>query len=159
LEVDVADNTMIKVAAVGAAAYVAYLQGWFGFLGIGAPATVASSTPAAGASAAVPATPGPIVPVVPMPTGANSLSGIQAATILAANAPAAGLSVDQWGYYLNAVINPLGIVAPDPLPLFSAAIPGFDRSQLVTSAQYWSVMGPALKPLGFSGLGMYWRTN
>jgi hypothetical protein len=60
---------------------------------------------------------------------------------------------------LNQILAPLGMTAPDPLPLFTAAAPGFDRSQLVTSGQYWAVMGPALKSqLGLTGLGLYWVT-
>jgi hypothetical protein len=150
LEVHVADNSgMIKLAVVAAAAYYAYTQGWLSALGIGAPA------------AAAPATPAPAVPVLVVPnpnaiTGANTVAGVQARTIVAANAPADGLSVDGWGYSLNSVLSPLGMVAPDPMPLFSAAVPGFDRSQVLTAGQYWAVMAPALKSqLGLSGLGLY----
>jgi hypothetical protein len=156
LEVDVADNSgIIKIAAIGAAAYVAYTQGWLSFLGIGAPAA-ASTTPAA----TTPATTTPAPAPNPNPiSGANSLAGIQAHAIALANAPAAGLTADQWGYYLNQVLNPLNMVAPDPMPLFTAAAPGFDRSQVLTSGQYWAVMAPALKSqLGLSGLGLYWVT-
>jgi hypothetical protein len=153
LEVDVADNSgMIKIAAIGAAAYVAYTQGWLSFLGIGAPA----ATPAVTTTPAVPVT------VAPGPnaiSGANSAAGVQAHTIALANAPAAGLTADQWGYYLNQVLNPLNMVAPDPMPLFTAAAPGFDRSQVLTAGQYWAVMAPALKSqLGLTGLGLYWVT-
>lgn len=150
-----ADNSgMIKVAAIGVAGYLAYTQGWLSFLGIGAPA------------AAVPVTPTtPTAPVVLPPdpnaiAGANTVAGVQARTIVVAKAPAAGLGVDQWGYYMDQVLAPLGMVAPDPLPLFTAAVPGFDRSQLLTSGQYWAVMGPALKSqLGLTGLGLYWVTQ
>ena len=151
-----ADNSgIIKVAAVGVAAYVAYTQGWLSFLGIGAPA-------AATTAAAAPVT--PVTPVAPAPSpnaisGANSAAGIQAHTIALANAPVAGLNADQWGYFLNQVLNPLNMVAPDPMPLFTAAAPGFDRSQVLTPGQYWAVMLPALKSqLGLSGLGLYWVT-
>jgi hypothetical protein len=150
LEVDVADNTIIKVGAVAAAAYVAYTQGWLSFLGIGTPA--AAATPAATPSAAPAPDPNAI-------TGANTVAGVQARTIALANAPSAGLPVDQWGFYLNQVLSPLGKSAPDPLPLFQAAASGFDRSQPVTSGQYWAVMGPALQSqLGLTGLGLYWVT-
>jgi hypothetical protein len=157
-----ADNSgWIKVAAVGVAAYVAYTQGWLSFLGIGAPA--ATSTPATSTPATTtPATTTAVATTAPSPnaiSGANSAAGIQAHTIALANAPAAGLGVDQWGYYLNQVLNPLNMVAPDPMPLFTAAAPGFDRSQVLTSGQYWAVMLPALKSqLGFTGLGLYWVT-
>jgi hypothetical protein len=153
--VDVADNTMIKVAAVGVAAYVAYIQGWFAFLGIGAPAATpaaASATSAAVSPAVAPPTPNAI-------SGANSAAGIQAHTMALANAPATGLTADQWGYFLNQVLNPLNMVAPDPMPLFTAAAAGFDRSQVLTAGQYWAVMAPALKSqLGLTGLGLYWVT-
>lgn len=89
-------------------------------------------------------------------TGANTVAGIQARVLLAAKAPADGLAVDEWGYVLNTVLAPLGKAAPDPMPLFQAASPGFDRGQKVTAGQYWAVMGPALKSqLGLAGLGMY----
>ena len=149
-----ADNSgIIKVAAVGVAAYVAYTQGWLSFLGIGAPAATVAA-PASTATTAVPVTSSPNAIA-----GANSAAGIQAHTMTLANAPAAGLTADQWGYYLNQVLNPLNMVAPDPMPLFTAAAPGFDRSQVLTPGQYWAVMLPALKSqLGLSGLGLYWVT-
>ena len=139
-----ADNSglIIKVGIFGAVAYYAYSQGWLSSLGIGTATTPVTPT----TTAATPVT----------ATGANSLSAIQAATILQAKAPAAGLAVDDWGWYLNNVLAPLGKTAPDPMPLFTAAIPGFARSQLVTAANYWAVMAPALQSqLGLSGLGMY----
>jgi len=140
-------GTMIKLGVAAAVLYYAYTKNWFSLLAPGAFGAPATAAPAAA------------VPVVPNPnaiTGANTVSGIQAATLLAAGAPAAGLSVDQWGYALNNVLAPLGKSAPDPMPLFTSAAPGFDRGQLVTAGQYWAVMGPALKSqLGLSGLGMY----
>ena len=146
-----ADNSglIIKVGIFGAVAYYAYSQGWLSSLGIGTAAAATVTTVA------------PVATAAPV-TGANSLSAIQAATILAANAPAAGLAVDDWGWYLNNVLATIGNgkPAPDPMPIFTAAIPGFVRSQLLTSAQYWAVMGPALtSQLGLSGLGMYRWTN
>ena len=139
-------GSMIKLGVAAAVAYYAYTKGWLSMLGIAAPA--ASAVPAASAAPEV-VNPNAI-------TGSNTVSGIEAATLLAAGAPAAGLSVDQWGYALNNVLAPLGKAAPDPMPLFTAAAPGFSRGQLVTAGQYWAVMGPALKSqLGLSGLGMY----
>lgn len=145
-----ADNGgMIKLGLVAAAAYYAYTQGWLSTLGIGAPAVAAPSA----APAAVVPNPNAIV-------GDNTVAGIQARTILAANAPAAGLSADQWGWYLNNALAPLGKAAPDPLPLFTAAVSGFDRSQKLTAGQYWAVMAPALKSqTGLTGLGMYWTVQ
>lgn len=143
-----ADNTgIIKIGIFGAAAYYAYRQGWLSFLGIGTPAAVAPATTTLATT--VPVNPNPIV-------GANTVTGIQAATILAAKAPPEGLSVDDWGYTLNSVLANQGKVAPDPMPIFTEAVPGFDRSQKLTAAQYWGVMAPALKSqLGLSGLGLY----
>ena len=87
------------------------------------------------------------------------MDAIYAAIVAAANAasvPAAGLNVDGWGYYLNNQLASQGLTAPDPLPIFTAAIPGFARAQLMTAAQYWGIMAPALKSqLGLSGLGLY----
>ena len=149
-----ADNNsglIIKVGIFGAVAYYAYSQGWLSSLGIGTAAAVATT----------PATTAAITPVVPVAV-ANTLSEVQAATILQANAPAAGLAVDDWGWYLNNVLATIGNgkPAPDPMPIFTAAIPGFVRSQLLTAAQYWAVMAPALtSQLGLSGLGMYRWTN
>jgi hypothetical protein len=107
-------------------------------------------------AAVAPGTPAVITPDPNAIVGADTVAGIQAQTIAQAKAPAAGLSVDNWGYILNQVLAPLGKAAPDPMSIFPAAVPGFDRSQLVTSGQYWAVMGPALKSqLGLSGLGLY----
>jgi hypothetical protein len=145
------DNSgMIKLGVAAAVAYYAYTKGWFSSLGIGSPAT----------SAVSPATAAPIVPDPNAITGANTVSGIQARVLIVAKAPAEGLPIDTWNWYLNQQLAPLGKTAPDPLPLFVAASPGFDRSQLVTAAQYWAVMTPALKAqTGLSGLGMYVRTQ
>ena len=137
-----ADNRgmFIKLGLFGAAAYVAYTQGWLSFLGIGA------ATPAA------PAT--PVVPTAPDPnkiTGANTLDGIFAR--LKTTAPSGNHNVDQWNYWLASAGN---LTPPDPMPIFQAAVPGFDRSQDLTASQYWAVMAPALKTqLGLSGLGVY----
>lgn len=88
--------------------------------------------------------------------GANTIAAIQARVIAAAKAPAEGLAVDDWGWTLNNELAPLGKVAPDPMPIFQAAIPGFDRSQLIPVAQYWTIMTPALKAsTGLAGLGLY----
>ncbi len=105
-----------------------------------------------------PGTPAVVVPPVDpnAAVGANTVAAIQARTIAAAKAPAAGLTIDGWSWYVNNELQPLGKAVPDPMPLFSAAIPGFDRSQNVTASQYWAVMGPALKTqTGLSGLGLY----
>lgn len=137
-----ADNSgMIKLGLVAAVAYYAYSQGWFSALGI---------SPAA-------ATPAPTPTPTPNPnaiTGANSLDAIYTRLIVAA--PSGSHGVDDWDYYLNAQLGPLGKTAPDPMPIFQAAVPNFDRSQAITGPQYWAVMAPALKTqLGMSGLGLY----
>lgn len=135
LGVGVADNTkLLLFGAAGAAVWWFYLR-----------------KPAAPSTSTATAAPGPNAIV-----GANTVAGIQARVLLAAGAPAEGMGVDEWGFVLNQQLAPLGKTAPDPMPLFQAASPGFDRSQKVTAGQYWAVMGPALKSqLGLAGLGMY----
>lgn len=130
-----ADNTkLLLLGAAGAAVWWFYLR---------KPAAE-SATPATTAAPA----PGAIV-------GANTVAGIQGRVLLAAKPPAEGLGVDEWGWFLNSELAPLGKTAPDPMPLFQAAVPGFDRSQKLTSAQYWAVMEPALKAQGLAGMGIY----
>lgn len=130
-----ADNTkLLLLGAAGVAVWWFYIR---------KPATSATS------AAAVAPDPNAI-------TGANTVAGIQARVLLAAKAPAEGMGIDEWGYVLNQELAPLGKTAPDPMPLFQAASPGFDRSQRVTAGQYWAVMGPALKSqTGLAGFGMY----
>ena len=148
-----ADNTMIKVAAVGAAVYVAYTQGWLAFLGLGSASSAPSTgTPATSAGANPPVTGVPATTPANAPT--TTLDSLY--STMTAKAKAAGdtgsLGVDAWGFYLNQA----GISAPDPLPVFAAAIPTFDRAQTFTAPAYWAVMAPALKAqLGLSGLGVY----
>jgi hypothetical protein len=136
---------LLKVGLFGGAAWLAYKQGWLSMFGL-------SPAPAPAPAPASPTSTSP-----PMPVGASSLDGIHQQLSRAAKAPAVGLNVDSWGYFLNQILSASGKgAAPDPMPLFSAAIPGFDRSQLVTDIQYWTVMAPALKDqLGLSGLGFY----
>jgi hypothetical protein len=138
LGVAVADNSgLIKIGAIGGALFLAYRQGWLAFLGLG-------PAPAAPATAALAPNPNAI-------TGANTLDGIYQRMVAAA--PSGPHSIDEWDVYLKQTDN---IAPPDPMPLFTAAVPGFDRSQQVTAAQYWGVMAPALKTqLGLSGLGTY----
>ena len=108
-------------------------------------------------AAAVPTVPS--VPTSPVNTnpimGANTVAAIEGRVLLAAKPPAAGLSIDEWGYFVNQELAPLGKTAPDPMPLFQAASAGFDRAQKITAPQYWAVMEPALKAQGMSGLGIY----
>ncbi len=152
-----ADNTkLILLAGAGAAVY------WFYFrnssAGLLTPILAAGGAPAAGGG--TPASPAPPAPAAPPPAtpSAPTLAKIEAATLAAANAPAAGLSIDEWGWYLNQALAPLGKAAPDPFPLFSD-LPGFDRSMLVTGAVYWPRMEAALRSQlglsGFHGLGFF----
>ena len=167
-----ADNSgLIKILAAGAAAYVAYTQGWLSFLGTWAVPTTTTGTSSGtgtgtgtgsgtGSGGSGSSTP-------PPNPKANVLDGIYTAMVKAANAPSAGLGVDQWGYFLNEQLGPLGLQAPDPVPIFTAMVaaanqvganvPAFDRSTyLVTAPAYWNIMAPALKSqLGLSGLGIY----
>jgi hypothetical protein len=137
-------SNIVKFVLVGAAAYLAYELGWLSSLGLAPTAAVAATT----TSTTTPATSAAIAK--------PKLSDIQAAAIILAKAPAAGLGVDDWGYYVNQALAPYGLSAPDPMPLFTAANSAFSRSDLVTSADYWAVMGPALKAqTGLAGLGMY----
>ena len=178
-----ADNSgIIKVGAIGVALYVAYTQGWLKFLGsIGTPAASAPATDdsaavakAAADAAAKAATDAAVKAAAdaaaaaavskPNPK-ANVLDGIYARMVAAANAPSAGIGIDAWGYYLNQQLAPLGLVAPDPEPLFQSLIDGlnrlnhtnlvWDRSAKVTASTYWTQMAPLLRSqLGLSGLGV-----
>jgi len=158
-----ADNTLLKVALFGGAAYLAYEFGWLSFLGLSPTATTASTapTPTATTSTTAPVTTATTTTAPPI-VGANSLDGIYAQLVSAANAPAAGLTADQWNYYL-APLLPSGVVPPDPMSVFPQAVSGFARTQLLSAAQYWSVMAPWLKSnaglsgLGIYGLGLMWR--
>jgi hypothetical protein len=155
----VADNSgLVKLGIFGAVAYVAYTQGWLSFLGIGTAAastTVATSTLPATVPVTVPVTTSTPVTSTPVTSAApNTLDAIW--TAIQAQAGQGPLGVDAWNYYLNAQLAPLGKVAPDPMPIFSAAISGFDRSQGLTGSQYWGIIAPALRTqLGMSGLGFY----
>ena len=142
-----ADNNTMKFLLLGGAGVAAW---WFFF-----------RTP-------TPTTPAPAAPGAPSPapaqasgtavnSGANSLDAIHNQLVKFAQAPSEGLGADAWGYFLNQILASLGKgAAPDPVPLFAATIPGYDRSQLLTIDQYWAVMAPALKTqLGLSGLGIF----
>jgi hypothetical protein len=169
-----ADNTMIKVVFAGAAGYLAYRMGWLSSLGLTpAPASAATGTTgttAAGSGATAPTT---------TASGKPSLATIQAQLLAAAKAPAAGLSVDDWGFFLNQVLAPFGMTAPDPAPIFSAAwaniyatlsaiskaagttLPDgwsstWNRATLYNAADYWAAMAPALTAQrGLTGLGTF----
>lgn len=137
---------LIKWGAIGVGAYWIYTNYFTG--AVPAATTGTTTAPAATTTAATP-NPNAI-------TGANTLDGIYSRMIAAAAAPAAGLAVDSWDFFLNQILSPLGKTAPDPMPIFTAAVSGFDRSQLLTGAQYWAVLAPALKTqLGLSGLGCF----
>ena len=131
-----ADTTKLLLLA-GAAGAVYY----FYFYN---PAPAAAAAPPAGVPPPPPPNPNAI-------QGANSLDGIYGRLASAATGP---MGVDAWNTYL-APLLPAGDVPPDPIPIFTAASPGFDRSQPLTIGQYWAVMSPALKSqFGLSGLGM-----
>jgi hypothetical protein len=146
----VADNSglMIKAGLAGAAAWLAYKQGWLSMLGLPGPATAA--TPATVApTTAVPKVVDPNAAV-----GYNTLDAIHGRMVAAAKAPPVGLNVDTWNYFLAQVDS--GLVPPDPMPIFQAAIPGFSRDQLLTDLQYWTPMSQYLaKNMGLTGLGIY----
>jgi hypothetical protein len=138
-----ADNT--KLILFGAAGVAIW---WFYFR---APAAPASTVISGGA-----ASPGTPATSTAPPVTTSTIDALYKSILSASGNPSAGLGVDQWGYYLNNALASSGKAAPDPLPLFTAAIPNFDRSQLVTIDKYWAVMAPALRSqLGLSGLGAY----
>ena len=116
--------------------------------------TAAQTTAGQAVNAA--ATPGAVTPTVvaapvnPNPiTGSNTLAGIYSRMVAAAGSGSMG--VDAWNSYLATAGN---LTPPDPMPIFTAAVPGFSRSQLLTAAQYWGVMAPALTAQqGLTGMG------
>lgn len=138
-----ADNSgMIKIGVAAAVAYYAYSKGWLSSLGIGAPAVTTTTTPVAAV-----VSPNAI-------TGANTIDGIYARMVAAAGNNKT-MTIDAWDTFLASAGQ---LTPPDPMPLFQAAVPGFDRSQLLTAAQYWAVMAPALKTtFGLSGIGVMGR--
>ena len=139
-------SKLIMIVGGAAVAYYAYTQGWLSSLGIAAPA--AAATPAA----LTPATVAAISAVTPNPAavmGANTLAGIYSRMIAAAGP--GPYNADVWNTYLATAGN---LTPPDPMPIFTAAVPGFSRSQLLTAAQYWGVMAPALTAQqGLNGMG------
>ena len=121
----------VKLLAFGAAGVAVW---WF-FLrapGTAAVATVAPSTSA---------------------KSAGSLDAAFAAMVRKANGATSG-SVDDWNAWL--MQGTPSITAPDPMPIFQAAISGFDRSRRLSAAEYWAVMSPVMKTqYGLSGLGLF----
>jgi hypothetical protein len=114
-----------------------------------ATAPTATQTAAGSAAATAAATTAPVTPTPNAITGGNTLAGIYARMVAAA--PSGSHAVDDWNTYLATAGN---LTPPDPMPLFQAAVPGFDRSQLLTAAQYWGVMAPALTAQqGLTGMG------
>jgi len=169
-----ADNSaIIKIGIFGAAAYVAYTQGWLSFLGLTPAATPATTGTTTGSTSGSTAGSTSGSSTGTGTTGANSLDTIYQAMLKAAGSvPSEGLGMDAWGYYLNQQLAPLGKTAPDPMPIFqssvnaanaaqlavnpNAQVAQFDRSTPMTAAFYWSGMAPALRSqLGLSGLGIY----
>ena len=136
-------SKLIMIVGGAAVAYYAYTQGWFASLGIGtAAAATPAATPALPAAPAAPANPSPI-------TGSNMLAGIYSRMIAAAGP--GPYNADVWNTYLATAGN---LTPPDPMPIFTAAVPGFTRSQTLTAAQYWGVMAPALTAQqGLNGMG------
>ena len=133
-------NTLLKVALFGGAAYIAYE--WL----FAAPAATPAATTPAGTPAATTSAPAAAA-------SGKTLDSVYQAMIGKANGATTG-SIDDWDSWM--MQGTPSIVAPDPLPLFTAATPGFQRSQQISAAAYWAVMGPAIKAqYGLSGLGFY----
>ena len=171
---------MVKVLLVAGAGYVAYEMGWLSMFGL-TPAASASTSAASSTTVPTTTAPAPVTVLAAAPK-APSLATVYAQLLAAASAPAAGLTADQWGYYLNQILAPYNLSAPDPTPLFTAFtaatanaltnVPGvpapsatWDRGTLYTAPVYWQVMAPALTTqYGMTGLGhlgrlaMYGRT-
>lgn len=136
-----ADNSgIIKIGLIGAAAWLAYKQGWLAFLGIGLPvAAPATAAPAA------------IAPGAPAAAAPSMLDGIFSRVQSAAGS-GAQLDPDEWDWYLNNELAALGKgAAPDPVGIF-----GQRPFSKVGAAQWWGPMSAALRSqLGLSGLGIY----
>ena len=143
-------NKLLFLGAAGAAVW------WF-FLRTPAPVVVGAVTP----PKATPPTGGPDPKPASGPgsssSTSNTLAGVYAKMVAASGLGAdARLGADGWGYYLNQVLAPLGYTAPDPLSVFGVMLMGADRSAQFTAAEYWAVMGPAIKKqTGLSGLGFF----
>jgi hypothetical protein len=118
--------------------------GYFGYKWIAGSATPPAVAPA-------PAGPAPAAPP-PAPTG-PSADSIYAAMISKANAPAAGLTPDQWNYFLAQVWKG---TPPDPVSVFQVQRDANGQLPLMTAAVYWGPMAAALKASGgLSGLGVF----
>ena len=87
--------------------------------------------------------------------GGRTLDSVYQAMLAAAKAGSiTETNADGWNYFV--MQSTPSIVAPDPVPLFTAANSSWQRADNMTAAQYWAVMGPALKTqYGLSGLGFY----
>jgi hypothetical protein len=156
-----ADNTkLLLLAGAGFAVYWFYFRNTVSAT-VSGPAAPSTSGGAPAAGGITPA-PGALAnPPAPAPPAAAkpALATIQARIVANSGNPSAGLSVDNWEWYLDNELTAAGLPAgPDPMPLFSAVIPGFTRDQLLNFGQFWVVMAPALRaaPYGLSGLGLGW---
>lgn len=152
-----ADNT--KLLLVGAAGVAVW---WFYFR---TPAAAAVAPAATGGTPAGGTSTGgtPAAPAAPVAPGTNQLAGIQARANAAAAASVdtrggrgvVSMPADNWGWYLNNELSALGLPpAPDPGPIFTAAISGWQRGDNITQDTYWAAMLPALRAQGLSGFGL-----
>lgn len=123
-----------KLLAFGGAAAAV----WYFFLRTPSVTTPATTTPVTGTTA---------------PQSAGTLDAAYKAMLIKANGATKG-SVDDWNAWL--MQGTPSITAPDPLPIFTAAIPGFERANQLSAAEYWAAMSPVLKTnLGLSGVGFF----
>jgi hypothetical protein len=145
----VADNSgMIKIAAIGGAAFLAYRQGWLSFLGIGTPATAVS--PATGTPVtAVPSSVAPAASPVP------SLDSVYGSLVQQVGPLNSDHTMGPDGYNALLIqIYPAAAPLPDPVSLFSGT--DWARPAAMPIASYWSRMAPWLQQnRGFAGLGIY----
>ena len=147
------DNSgLIKVAAIGVAAYYAYSQGWLSFLGIGTAAAASTPVVTPPAAGAVPPVASPVVaPVVTPPAApaAPSLDSLGAAIVTAVKGASVG--PDDYNYFLTQIYPAAGPL-PDPVSLFAST--GWARPQPMGFSTYWTITAPWLKAnKGLSGYG------
>ena len=157
-----ADNTMVKVALFGGAAYLAYRFGLLSFLGVGPSsstgggATTSPTTPGQPVNAVT--VPAPVTPASPFAsTNLNSLDKVYAAFVAQVD-PSSLHTVDEWDWFLMHAVP--GFTAPDPMSIFPQRLAGmtppWTRDMPIPLITYWAVIAPWLKQQqGLSGLGHF----
>jgi hypothetical protein len=94
----------------------------------------------------------PTQPASTAPVSNGSLDAAFQAMVTKSNGQTG--TIDDWDSWL--MQGTPRLVAPDPMPIFVAAIPNFDRATKMNAADYWKVMSPVIaKQYGLSGLGFF----